>query len=161
MKNKLLHDVIVLEQKKIQSTAKRNIGLLLFCYLFVSLLLRFFIRDVLFRAGIYEEWFIDLTLIGPFLQAIVATSLLTCYVKYYHKESISFGAILSSWLSFLGVLILFRWFLLLILGGGILVLVDLQDHGVVQHYVEQHFWIDVVAVLMDFFAFRYLYQKNV
>lgn len=160
MKNQLLRDLIVLHQKNKQNTKRKNIGLLLVCYVAVSLLFRFFIRDALFRAGIYEEWFIDLTTIGPFFQAIIATLLLSVFMIYYYKEKTSSEQVLQSLLSFVVTLVLFRWFTLLILGGGILVLVDLQDHGVVQHYVEQHFWIDGFAILMDFFVFRYLYQKS-
>jgi len=160
MTSKLLNHIYLTNREFEKADVAKKIILFTLIYILISITVRYLVRDILFRAGIYEEWFIDLTTIGPLIQAVLATAGLMHYTMLFGKYKLDIALFFKS-VVFLGVVLaLFRWFIILILGGGILVIVDLQDHGVVQRYVEDHFIVDVVALGFDWVMIRFFYKRS-
>jgi hypothetical protein len=161
MTSKLLNNIYLTNRGLEKTDVFKKIFSFTLVYILISITVRYFVRDVLFRAGIYEEWFIDLTTIGPLIQAVLATAGLMHYTMLFGKYKFDIALFFKS-IVFLGIgLAFFRWFIVLILGGGILVIVDIQDHGVVQIYIEDHFIIDVIALGFDWIMIRFFYKRSV
>ena len=71
MTNKLFDQIYLINNNVDKKVVQKHIIIFGAIYLLFSIAFRYIIRDFLFRTGIYEEWFIDLTTIGPFIKAVL------------------------------------------------------------------------------------------